>query len=757
MVSVAETFDTFRIARVRFQEVGGRGAILVGDQLDEQGRAATRTTLRVPGRLLRGSKPFHVSQTMQVRGREASWRDPRTGGQERQIIVDEWFEIRPRGANWVDYVTHSPSFAGIGRTTARLIWDHLGVELFSLLSRGDSAQLAAAVPGLGAEKAAALIDAWRTSGQERLIEWLDERQLPRTMSNVLLKAYADQDEAVSRLTADPYRLLAFGLPWKRADEIARHAFAVADRDPRRLHAAAVAVLIGEYDQGHTAASAATLTEGIKRLLTVDEEAAIQALRLVFADGGFVRTGHDLFQLRGVHVMERSIAADLARRCTTAAQGRLDLGSESAIDDYERSGKGGIHLTDRQRQAVRNGLEMPLSVVVGGAGTGKTACLEALHHAVEHLSGRRDAVLQMALAGRAAKRMREATGRDAVTIAGFLHTVDEDRIAQVSHLVIDEASMLDVPGFYAVLRRLRGRTNIVLVGDEFQLPPVGSGKILHLLAQRNGVPITILDRVWRQEEGNSIRTVATAIRSGIAPELPVFAGSGDGVSIVHPGYDLTTKVRELFEMLGGLNQNSDLCVMTPRRRTGPGNALAINTAIHRAHFADGEHVGGEAGDTGFCVGDRFVCDVNHWEADLMNGSLGRILRCATADEIEKARLKKAESATSEDGIPVALVEVDGESRLLEGRHLLDSSWGYALTCHRAQGSDFSRVIVVLDGKVDRSWLYTAVTRGRRQIVLVGTPEQVRQIVATAPRVDERQVGLKALLSHFLGPSQEASNG
>ncbi len=657
----------------------------------------------------------------------------------------------------MDYVTHNPSFAGIGRTTARLIWDRLGVELFSLLSRGDSAQLAAAVPNLGAEKAAALIDAWKASGQERLIEWLDERQLPRKLSNVLLKAYADQDEAVSRVTADPYRLLAFGLSWRDVDKIARYAFTVADRDPRRLHAAAVAVLIWEYDQGHTAASAAKLTEGIKRLLDVDDDAADQALRLVYADGGFVRAGHDLFQLRGVHVMERSIATDLARRCTSAAQVRLDLGYESAIDDYERCGKGGIRLTDRQRQAVRNGLEMPLSIVVGGAGTGKTACLEALHHAVEHRSGRNDAVLQMALAGRAAKRMREATGREAVTIAGFLHTVDEDRIAQVSHLVIDEASMLDVPGFYAVLRRLRGRTNIVLVGDEFQLPPVGSGKILHLLARRTGVPVTILDKVWRQEEGNSIRSVATSIRAGIAPELPVFAGLADGVSIAHPGNDLTKKVRDLFETLGGLDQQSDLCVMTPRRRTGPGNALAINAEIHHAYFAAGEHVGGDDDDTGFCVGDRFVCDVNIWDADLMNGSLGRILRCATADEIEAARCKNAENAKSEDGLPAALVEVDGEKRLLEWRHLLDCSWGYALTCHRAQGSDFGRVIVVLDGKVDRSWLYTAVTRGRRQIVLVGTLEQVRQIVATPPRVDERRVGLEALLLHFLPQSQEALHG
>lgn len=748
MVSGDEISGVFRIARVRFRDAAGQGAILVGELLDEQGRAIDRTTLRIPSGLSNRATPFHVAQSLQVRGREARWRDPRTGIEERQVAVTEWHEVRPHGANWIDYVAGSPTFGGIGRSTAQMVWDCVGNELFSLLALGSTDRLVAAVPSLGADRARALIDAWAASGQDRLIQWLDEHRLPRKLVIAVLRAYANQGDAVARLTADPYRLLAFGLSWKRVDEIARGTLAVADDDPRRLHAAVVEALMAAYNKGHTAATAQTLTSAVMHLLNVDESLSASALKLVFRDGGFVRAGEDLFQLRGVYAMEKAIAMDLAYRCDASPASQQKLRWEAGIEDFERCHKAAIRLTARQRAAVANALSMPLSVIVGGAGTGKTACLAALHHAIEYVEAKKDAVLQMALAGRAAKRMREATGRDAVTIAGFLHVVEADRIAQASHVLIDEASMLDVPSFYAVLRRLRGRAKVVLVGDEFQLPPVGSGKILHLLTQQQSVPVTTLDKVWRQEDGNSIRTVATAVRTGTTPEVSAFDGATEGVSIIDSKGDAAEVARSLFEQLGGLDEKADVCVLTPRRRNGPGNALAINSAIHRAHFSAGQPVVGAAGDTGFCVGDRFVCDVNHWDVDLMNGSLGLIKRLATNDEIAAAVRDEDNGSGKSKGVPVALVEIDGSTRLLSDAHLLSCSWGYALTCHRAQGSDFDRVIVVLDETVDRSWLYTAITRGRRQVVLIGTPPQLNRIIRTAPRVNNRLIGLDVFLSRAL---------
>jgi exodeoxyribonuclease V alpha subunit len=260
--------------------------------------------------------------------------------------------------------------------------------------------------------------------------------------------------------------------------------------------------------------------------------------------------------------------------------------------------------------------------------------------------------------------------------------------------------------------------------------------------------TVLDRVWRQEDGNSIRTVATSVRNGEIPSLPAFSGIHDGVSIIDPGNDVSETARQIFEQLGGVEPDNDICVIAPRRRAGFGNAQAINVAVHKAHFSGGTPVIGRIGDTGFCVGDRFVCDVNHWDVDLMNGSLGRIARMATMDESEAVREDRRQRGLSDIGTPLAFVEVDGETRLLDDLHLRDCSWGYALTCHRAQGSDFGRVIVVLDDRVDRSWLYTAITRGRRQVVVIGTSAQFRRVIETMPKVDERRVALDVLLNRVM---------
>ncbi|HCB74724.1 MAG TPA: hypothetical protein DEP91_00875 [Sphingomonas bacterium] len=743
MVNQVGQLVTYRVDAVRFQQAG-RGAVLTVVAIDQDGSVSERLVLRVPGRLYRNERPFHVSQTLRARGREGTWANRVTRVEEVQIDVLEWFEVRPRGANWIDYVAASPNFKGIGRRTAEAIWRAVGADLFDNLREGHSSVLAAAVPGLGEERARVIVEGWAASGHDRLIDWLDERGLPRRLCNSMLRAYANQDSAVSSLTSDPYRLLAFGIPWKDVDEIARSGLEIGLDDDRRLHGAAVEVLMDDYRRGDTASTERSLRSGVARLLGVTQKQAARALKLVFTDGGFVQAGDDLFQLRGVHVMEQAIATDIGRRCTDA-QSRLDLGCDAAIESFERQASNAFKLAEKQRAAIRNAIELPLSIVIGGAGTGKTACLAALHHAVEQLQDRKDAVLQMALAGRAAKRMWEATGREAVTIAGFIHTMEQSRIMQATHVIIDEASMLDVASFYAVLRRLKGRANLVLVGDDFQLPPVGSGKILHLLAGREGLPVTVLDQIWRQEKGNSIRDVARAVRKKEIDHLPIFEGPADGVFMIAPGEDAVRTTCEVFADLGGTEDHCDICVIAPRRRTGHGNALTINTAIHESHFSARGVANGLAGKSGFCLGDRFVCDVNHWDVDLMNGSLGRILRLATSDEIDQSRRDRAARGAENGDLPFVLVEVDGTTRLLDRRHLASCSWGYALTCHRAQGSDFERVIVFLDDDMDQSWLYTAITRGRRQVVLVGTPDQYRRIVRTTPKVDQRRVALDVLLA------------
>lgn len=753
MVTGADTTGTYRVTSVRFQ-ASGRGSILSADRLDRAVGEKARTILRIPSSICRGARSFHPGQTVIASGKIEPWRDPRTGEQRRQLVVSSWHEVRPRGAAWIDFVAGNPDFVGIGRATATRIWESCGVDLFTMLADGDPAAFTGRVPQFPHGKARLLLEAWSRCGHERLIRWLDGHALPRRLCQTLIRAYDGQDAAVERLSSDPYRLLAFGLDWSQVDELALGTFGIAADDPRRLHAAVVACLMRDYRRGSTAATSQTLTASVAQALGMGHDSARRALCSVYADGGFVRVAPDLFQLRGVHVMERAVAADIARRIATPEELPMDHGLRRSLSTHRRDSRSRFTLTERQMQAVSRAAELPFSIIIGGAGTGKTACLAALHDVVDAVNQRPGGVLQMALAGRAAKRLREATGREAVTIAGFLHTLPEEHIAQTTHVVIDEASMLDVPSFHAVLRRLRGRTRIVLVGDEFQLPPIGGGKILHLLTKSHDVPVTVLDTIWRQEEGSSIRTVAGAVRSGSMPDLPVGVLPDGGVSLVHPGDDIAATACEVFTGLGGADPATDVCVLSPHRRAGAGSAAAINAEIHRRHFATGDPVCAgpidATHDTGFNVGDRFVCDVNHWDADLMNGTLGRILRAATPGEIEEALHARAEK---DDGVPVVLAEVDGKNRLLDDRHLADCSWGYALTCHRAQGSDFDGVVVVLDERADRSWLYTAITRGRRKVVLIGTPEQLARMVGNAPAAERRLVALDVLLNEAISCSKK----
>ena len=742
MVSAAPISGTFRVARVRFQKAG-QGAILVVEQEGCRSRHGPRSILQVPNQVVAQAPTFHRAQMLEVRGRPHAWRNPQTGGVEMQVRVDEVHEVRPRGSAFIDYVAGKPGFYGIGRVKASKIWDALGERVFEMLASRDVEGIDKAVPGLGAEQADTLVSVWSASGQERLVEWLDQRRLPRRVCSALCRAYRDQHQAVEKIESDPYRLIAFGLTWNVVDDVAAQNFGIGANDPRRLHAAVIHCLMQAYQRGHTAMHGDDLMAAVCERAGLDRHAAGIALRQVYSDGGFVRTASDLFQLRGASIMERAIAADIVERCRAASQLQLDVGGPALLDAFETSKGDGFRLAAKQREAVLAAAALPFSIIVGGAGTGKTACLEALHRLVEHENGHREGIIQMALAGRAAKRMKDATRREAITIAGFLHSMDKERLAKATHIVIDEASMLDVPGIHAVLKRLGGRAKIVLVGDDFQLPPVGSGKVLHVLRDVPGVHVTVLDSIWRQQAGNSILGVATALREGSTVDVPAFDGLGEGVTLLEPDGKVTSSARDLYDRLGGVADPQAACVLSAVKR----DATAVNLAIHSSVSSGGRRILGPEGDTGFSSGDRFVCDVNHWDVELMNGSLGIVLREATSQEITREWSGDAEAGDDAGMLPAwaVLVEVDGRERLIEHRHFRDCSWGYALTCHRAQGSDFERVIVVLDDRCDRSWLYTAVTRGRSQVVLVGTREQLTKIARTPPRVADRVVGLHHMLS------------
>ncbi len=577
---------------------------------------------------------------------------------------------------------------------------------------------------------------WRSLAAADVVRWLDRHGMDPRLGGKIVGYYGS--EAVAKLSADPYRLLAFDPRWKRVDRLARTVFGVGEDDPRRLHAAAAEALYRELDRQNTAADAATLLAAVERLLG-SGHLARRALNETYADGGFVESG-GMYQARGVYLMERFIAAFVADRAAGRAQ--LDLLRQEAavgqvIGAFEREEHG---LGDEQRRAVRLALASRFAVITGGAGVGKTSVLKAVHRCAEAAKGR---VLQMALSGRAAKRLSEATGRPAMTIAGFLQNTTSCDLAGYSHLVVDEASMLDVLHAFRIFRRVPASMDVVLVGDAFQLPPIGPGLVFHLICEED-LPVARLTKVYRQTGETGIPEVSKRVRDGEWPGLPPYGGRAPGVCFVPTGAgEMAEAVLRIYDDLGGPDPQSDVQVLCATRAERPWGTAGINTLLHGRYAAGGAELvalddAGGVAPTGIAVGDPVLFTRNDWDRQVFNGSLGRVLEVAPP------------AAVLDRGSPVCRVEFDGKQLPLTSEDMEFVELAYAITVHKAQGSQFRRVIVPVwpSRLLDRTLVYTAITRSVEQVVLVGDEAAARRATEQVPLVLRRAVGLH----HLLGAAQ-----
>lgn len=365
---------------------------------------------------------------------------------------------------------------------------------------------------------------------------------------------------------------------------------------------------------------------------------------------------------------------------------------------------------------------PVSLILGAAGTGKTTALKALGEAAVRLGLR---LHQMALAGRAAARLREATGRPATTIAAFLASAQRgDSPGQDDLVVIDEASMLDLPLLYRVLRSLGDGCRLLLVGDPHQLPPIGFGLTFHVLAEHPGVPRAVLARIHRQAEESGIPTVAAAIRNASPLNLPAYEPDmADGVAFLESAPDeILDALTSVAADLAHLDGNTQILSAV---RGGAGGVEAINAHFHGLRSVGRDRVRGRL----LAVGDPVLFVRNDYEKGLWNGSVGRLLRV-------QADLSQA--------------EFEGRVHLLGPDDLRNVALAYCLTVHKAQGSQFDRVVIpILPGvRLDRTMLYTGLTRAVRQVVLVGSRRALEAAIVSEGATEGRETGFRAALDAAL---------
>jgi len=437
-------------------------------------------------------------------------------------------------------------------------------------------------------------------------------------------------------------------------------------------------------------------------------------------------------LKSLHTAETGSAA-LLRGLLSVPARAIAIDIEKAIEWFEA--KQQLTLAEEQRQAIRQAITAKVLVITGGPGTGKTTLVNGVIRILEK-KGRR--ILLAAPTGRAAKRMTQATGREAKTLhrllefdpkaQGFKRNRDHPLEGDV--LIVDEASMLDAVLAYSVLKAVPRHGQLVLVGDVDQLPSVGPGSVLQEVLGSGAVEVVRLQHIFRQAEQSDIVVSAHRINEGRLPVLKSKVANPDFFFVEKDAPEdvlamLKQLVRERIPKRFGFDPLDDVQVLTPMHR-GLLGAASLNSELQALLNPSGPSV--VRGTRLFRVGDKVMQVRNNYELEVFNGDIGRV---AAVDEVERS----------------LEVVIDGRTVTYDASTLDELVLAYACSIHKAQGSEYPCVVIPLHTQhyvmLQRNLLYTGITRGRRLVVVVGSRRALGIAVKNA-KLDARWTMLGELL-------------
>ena len=718
------------------------GAIFSGFEVNTQGGrvdAKAHLVVRFSNRLLH--TPVEQGQVWRVCGEPKQNTILVNGYQltEATISAESMELLHPSGEHIVTLLAQSKSFTGIGLVKARKLWGHFGQELYRILDQGITSRLEEVLSFGAAER---LVQEWRLWGDSFTVQWLQSKGLPVHLGRKVMEFFSPNTS--KKIEEDPYRLISFAANWQITDRIARETFGLKEDDPRRLAGAIEEVLYSAFDSGSTWLTqkelqtrlSALLVSGLsldaKKKSEILERCVLQAQER----GCLVRTGiKDATGVRlhatGPYLMECAVADSIKQRANHKQplldQTRLD----AVIESYQT--QTGLRLEPSQKHAIELANDHAFAVLTGGAGTGKTTVLRGIFAMYQEAGWE---IYPMALSGRASRRIAEATGKNASTIAGFMTKFDPETAPEKAVVVIDEASMLDLPSSYRLLRHLPPTWRFVMVGDPNQLPPVGPGLLLHELAslKNETAPKVQLQKVQRY--GGAIAAAASDILNGIWPDLKSDVLS-DISAIECPLPELNGKVLELLKQDPFNTQ-----ILSATRTAEHGGVKAINSLCLTALHGHNEELTAWNDEyqclqsLGLRIDSPVICLVNDWEKNLQNGSLGVVVSANKQEATE-------DSATCFGHI----LWDDGVKREITQDLLHNLELAYAITVHKSQGSQFKRIIIPVRRSrlLDRNLLYTAITRAQSQVILVGDIAAAKRAVEAPPHASLRHVALGSMLS------------
>lgn len=607
---------------------------------------------------------------------------------------------------------------GIGRHFAKVLVRAFREEVFDVIEKTPERLLE--LPGIGRKRMEAVAAAWVEQKAIRdIMVFLQTNGLGTARAVRIYKSYGN--EAIFKVTENPYRLALdiHGIGFKIADALAAK-LGIAPDSAIRAQAGVRHVLQEMSGSGHCAALRQELAANAAALLEIPLPVIESAIEAEIAEENLVAdeiAGGPCLFLAPLYRAEVGVASALSRLAAGAPPWR-GVAAEEAIPWVEK--KNGITLSASQRDAIRLALESKVVVVTGGPGVGKTTLVNSI---LGIIGARNLRVTLCAPTGRAAKRLTESTGMEAKTIHRLLEFDPQsfgfkrgkENPLQTDLLVMDEASMVDVVLMHKLLPAVPEHAGLIIVGDVDQLPSVGPGCVLSDLIDSGGIPTVRLTEIFRQAAGSRIIVNAHRINRGELPLKDEGKELSDFYFIpaatpeeIHA--KLLQVVTERVPKRFGFHPVREIQVLTPMNRGGLGTK-SLNAELQNVLNGKAEPKVSRFG-TSFAPGDKVIQVVNNYEKEVFNGDIGRIAE-----------------VNPEEGT----LTVDFDERLVEYQfgELDELSLAYATSIHKSQGSEYTAVVIPLAMQhytmLERNLVYTAVTRGRKLVVVIGEAKALAMAV------------------------------
>jgi len=692
---------------------------------------------------------FPVSEGEEIKVTGAWKRHPRYG---LQFQVDHWEKIDPSTIEGIEKYLGSGLIKGIGPTYAKRLVGAFGTDTLRVLSEEPLRILD--VDGIGEVRARRIMEAWQAQrGMQDVMVFLQGHGVGASLA---LRIYRFGADTIAQVRENPYALAlqVHGIGFLLADRLANH-IGIRGDFPLRVQAGVLHVLRASAERGHCYLPLTALTKSACELLGVDDERIDIAVEKLAERGEVVLQDQPDRRATRVYLVdlfeaEQRVADAVARLLSTSSflqgermprpwekdkgvsRGAIDLLSGSLFADLP------TQLDGDQVDAARRALNEKVFVITGGPGTGKTTLLMSL------LAVLRRAKVTFALAaptGRAAKRMTESTGEEALTLHRLLEynpreggfQRHQDNPLQVDVIIVDEASMVDLVLMDHLLCAIEPHTHLILVGDVDQLPSVGPGSVLRDLIDSERVPVAVLRRIFRQERESLIVANAHRILQGQNLEFADARERRDFDFMARESEDeILETIKELLRerIPAWLRIRPEEIVqsvqlLTPMHR-GLLGTIQLNRELQSLLNPAGQSL--ERGGTILRVRDKVMQLRNNYDKGVFNGDLGRIV-----------------SIDREDG--KIQVDFDDKRVAYEADEWDEISLAYATSIHKSQGSEYPVVILPLHTShymmLYRSILYTAVTRAKSLVIVVGSRKALGMAIRNV-RVENRNTGLKEKL-------------